>query len=260
MPDDRLRCVTSIAALTSDLRALGVENGGLVLVHAGFREFGEVERGPDGLIQAILDAVGPSGGACFMAHNWSMRWCPEDPPQFDMAHPPISDVGIVPRYAFLRTDRERSIHPTHSVTAFGPRAASLIGDHPKSLSPCDEHSPYYKLAESGGHILLAGCDHHSNTSIHMAEEIAPADYHLMDGWADATVRHLDGHTSIHRTRIHQWGPPRQFMVLDQPFDVLGIQTKATVGRALCRLIDARRQRDAIVERMRREPHFLVAEN
>ncbi len=57
------------AEVTRQLRALGVEKGGVLLVHASFRATGPVEGGPLGLIEALRDALGPDG--TLVMPSWS---------------------------------------------------------------------------------------------------------------------------------------------------------------------------------------------
>jgi len=47
--------------LTQQLGELGVEIGGVLLVHAVFSRIAPVEHGPRGLIEALLGAVGDGG-------------------------------------------------------------------------------------------------------------------------------------------------------------------------------------------------------
>ena len=47
--------------LVAQLRAIGVEPGGVLLVHTAFRNVRPVENGPTGLCEALLEAVGPGG-------------------------------------------------------------------------------------------------------------------------------------------------------------------------------------------------------
>ncbi|HTD76544.1 MAG TPA: AAC(3) family N-acetyltransferase, partial [Chloroflexota bacterium] len=47
--------------LTDQLRAVGVEHGGVLLVHTSFRAVRPVEGGPLGLIEALRAAIGPPG-------------------------------------------------------------------------------------------------------------------------------------------------------------------------------------------------------
>jgi len=50
--------MTSISTLAEQLRALGVAEGGVLLVHTSFRAVRPVEDGPRGLIEALLQALG----------------------------------------------------------------------------------------------------------------------------------------------------------------------------------------------------------
>jgi len=49
------------AAVTAQLHALGVEPGGVLLVHTSYRAVRPVEGGPPGLIEALRAALGPEG-------------------------------------------------------------------------------------------------------------------------------------------------------------------------------------------------------
>ena len=51
----------SVQDLASQLRALGVEPGGVIVVHAAFSRIRPVEGGPAGLIEALRAALGPTG-------------------------------------------------------------------------------------------------------------------------------------------------------------------------------------------------------
>ena len=50
------------ASLVDDLRGLGIVDGDVVMVHASLRAIGRVEGGAQGVIAALDDAVGPTGG------------------------------------------------------------------------------------------------------------------------------------------------------------------------------------------------------
>jgi aminoglycoside N3'-acetyltransferase len=48
------------AEIAAQLDALGVERGGVLLVHTAFRAVRPVEGGPEGLLDALRDALGPT--------------------------------------------------------------------------------------------------------------------------------------------------------------------------------------------------------
>ena len=47
--------------LVGQLRDLGVGLGDVVMVHSSFRAIRPVEGGPEGLLEALVEAVGPEG-------------------------------------------------------------------------------------------------------------------------------------------------------------------------------------------------------
>jgi aminoglycoside 3-N-acetyltransferase len=96
-------------------------------------------------------------------------------PRFDILRTP-SNVGAIPEAFRLRPGTNRSLHPTHSVSALGPLAAALLEPHAKDHTPCGQHSPFHTLPERAGQILLLGCGLAPNTSMHAIEEVVVPPY------------------------------------------------------------------------------------
>jgi aminoglycoside 3-N-acetyltransferase len=153
---------------------------------------------------------------------------------------------------------KRSLNPTHSVVAFGKRAAWFVAGHEHCETPCGTGSPFDKLAETGGKILLLGCDHQSNTSIHMIEELAKLDYHMIPGSAQVTIVDMDGRILTVTARFHSWETPRNFNVVDELLSQSGAQVKSSVGLAEARLVDARAMRMELLPILHENPRYLCA--
>ena len=49
------------ASLGDDLKRIGAKAGDMVMVHAAMSRLGRLLNGPDALIGALLDVVGPTG-------------------------------------------------------------------------------------------------------------------------------------------------------------------------------------------------------
>jgi aminoglycoside 3-N-acetyltransferase len=62
----------------------------------------------------------------------------------------------------------RSDHPQVSFAALGRRAAEITGGHQLD-DALGERSPLGAIYRLDGKVLLLGCDHDSNTSLHLAE-------------------------------------------------------------------------------------------
>jgi aminoglycoside 3-N-acetyltransferase len=241
--------------ITAGLRALGLDTGHQVLVHSSLSSFGYVEGGADAVIDALLDTVGPGGTVLVPTLTGSEALSPQNPPVFDPLHTPCW-TGRIPETFRQRPGAVRSLHPTHSVAAIGADAQALTADHIDSLTPCDNLSPYAKLAQSGtGYILLIGVDHQSNTTMHHVEELAGVPYHMQPGLARARIL-VDGREIVRHIMLHAYGSPRRFNVMEPLYLERGIQRSAHIGQAAIRLIHARRMVDITLQALRANARLL----
>ncbi|MBN2144934.1 MAG: AAC(3) family N-acetyltransferase [Candidatus Aureabacteria bacterium] len=82
-----------------------------------------------------------------------------------------SQMGAFTEY-FRKLEKViRSEHPTHPVSVLGPLAAYYTEDHIKGSTPFGNRSPFYKLAQNKGYILLMGVDLNSVTGFHVHEDM-----------------------------------------------------------------------------------------
>ncbi len=239
------------ADLSADFRRLGLSPGDDVLVHSSFKSLGPVEGGPSTVIQAVLDSIQPEGTALFPTHTWALV---KDEPDwaFDVRSTPSAAIGIIPETARQWPAGRRSVHPTHSVVAIGPRAEWFTERH-FDAGMCGLGSPYDLLCEAGGWILLLGVDQERNTSLHMPEELL-----RIPGTLDvARVCRVTGYDGVERARpshTHTWRE-RRFMVLDEAIETLGIQRRGPVGAADSRLIRAADLRAFAIEQLTANPGY-----
>ena len=101
--------------LIAQLHALGVQPGGVLLVHCAFSKVKPVEGGPAGLIAALQATLGPKGTLVMP----SMSWDDEHP--FDPRSTPcIEEMGVVADTFWRIPGVLRSDSP-HSFAAAGPQ-------------------------------------------------------------------------------------------------------------------------------------------
>src|SRR5207249_1241905 len=84
--------------------------------------------------------------------------------------------GIISEFFRQLPGAKRSLHPTHPLTGVGPAADEILREHDASRGVFAEGSPFWKLWEHNAWILLIGCGHESNSTIHVAEEIVAVPY------------------------------------------------------------------------------------
>jgi aminoglycoside 3-N-acetyltransferase len=165
-------------SLRRDLEGLGLTSGDAVLVHAGLRSVGPILGGPDSLIAALRDAVGPDGTILGYA-DWqgedeiladaALR---DDIPPFDpLTSRCIRDVGAFPELLRTTPGALRSASPGASMVALGGRAEWFVADHALDYG-YGPQSPLGKLVEAGGKTLLLGAPRWTMTLLHHAEHLA----------------------------------------------------------------------------------------
>jgi aminoglycoside 3-N-acetyltransferase len=243
--------------LQEQFAALGIPQGGSLLVHSSLRSLGHVEGGADAVIDSLLAVLGPLGTLVAPTLTGSEALSPENPPVFDPAQTP-GWTGIIPETLRRRPGAMRSLHPTHSAAALGAQAAALLGGHARSVTPCDEWSPYGELARrDDGYILLIGVTHSSNTTFHHVEELAGLPYHMQEGFAAATVV-VGGVAQTRHVMLHKYGPARHFDVMESFFLERGIQRTGSVGAATVRLVHAAGMVQATLRAVAADPSILLA--
>ena len=157
--------------MARQLAGLGVDGGGVLLVHTSFRQVRPVEDGPHGLIEALRMTLG-DGGTLVMP-----SWTGDDDVPFDPATTPASpDLGVVADSFWRMPGVVRSTHP-FACAAIGPLAAQIVlGSLP--LPPACPGGPIGQVHALDGQVLLLGVGHDSNTTLHLAELMAEVPYRV----------------------------------------------------------------------------------
>jgi aminoglycoside 3-N-acetyltransferase len=195
-----------IEHIAEDCRALGVREGGLLLVHSSVRSLGLPTNLPERLewiVCGLLAALGPRGTLFFPALSYeTVR---SHAPFFDVLRTPVC-VGALPEYFRTRPGTIRSIHPTHSVCGTGPQAEALLKDHQRDTTPCGPNSLFARLPQRQGQILFLGCGLRPNTSMHAVEEHVIPPY-LFGEPLEYTITLASGETQrmcVRRHNFHGW--------------------------------------------------------
>ncbi|MEO1192213.1 MAG: aminoglycoside 3-N-acetyltransferase [Pseudomonadota bacterium] len=174
---------SSQESLTHDLHSLGVRQGDIIMLHASYRAVGPVAGGPEALLAALLEAVGPEGGLVMFV-SWAASpyeafarggltdseradW-PAYDPQTAAVHPGYA--GALGSTLVKHQGALRSANPDRSLAAVGSAAPLIAGqalDH--GFGP---GSPLQRLYEKGAKTLLLGAPLYTVTVLHYAEYLA----------------------------------------------------------------------------------------
>ena len=195
------------------LKAVGVKEGDILLIHASTGNFGYVEGGAVTAIEAIKEVIGEKGTALFAAFTrpyiflsgvnkgWNFR-------PYDAEDVKQINTGNVVRTLLRKFPNVlRSKHITHSWAGFGPLAAECLSAHGAWEAPCSLNSPMGKAMEKGAKILHLGSSIATTTFLHMIETVTDAPFlstaicqeKLPDGTirTGAIARHLPGHRDFY---------------------------------------------------------------
>jgi aminoglycoside 3-N-acetyltransferase len=232
----------TVQSLGSDLLALGLAAGDVVLVHSSARSLGFVAGGTQAVVQALLDVVGPAGTLVVPTHtpdncdpaDWRNPPVPESwwpairaqTPGFDKSRTPSRWMGVIAETVRTWPGALRSDHPHVSFAALGRHAASVTGAHQLD-DALGERSPLGALYRLDGKVLLLGCGHDSNTSLHLAEWRQKAPPRAITG---ASVRRPDG--------TSEWISWTDVVENTDDFEQIGAAFEVAVGLSIGEVGDA----------------------
>jgi aminoglycoside 3-N-acetyltransferase len=170
--------------LIEDLRGLGVAASQTVMLHASVRSIGWIVGGPDVVIQALLDILGPYGtlmmyvgwedspyGLAEWPEDWRRAYLEECPPYNPATSRAYRKWSILTEYLRTWPGAKRSDHPDGSFAAVGRLAHWLTEGHPLQYG-YGPGSPLAKLCEARGEVLLMGAPLNAITLLHYAEHMA----------------------------------------------------------------------------------------
>jgi aminoglycoside 3-N-acetyltransferase len=223
----------TVQSLSSDLRALGLRAGDTVLTHSSASSLGFVAGGVQAVVQALLDVLGPEGTLVVPTHTpdnsdpagWGNPPVPESwwpviraqAPGFDKSRTPSRWMGLIAETVRTWPGAVRSDHPQVSFAALGARAAEVTGVQQLD-DALGERSPLGAIYRLDGKVLLLGCGHDSNTSLHLAEwrQQSPP-----RGVIGASVRRPDGTSA--------WISWTDVLERTDDFEQVGAAFEAAVG-------------------------------
>jgi len=228
--------VTIKSELVRQLGALGVQPGGILLVHAAFSRVAPVEGGPHGLVEALLAAVGSRGTLVMPS------MADDDDVPFDPARSACRAVGMLADTFWRMPGVLRSDSP-HAFAAKGPHAARITQPHPVDV-PHGSNSPPGRVYELAGQVLLLGVGHDCNTTIHVAEHLAGVRYRqpkyatVMEGGRPKRYEYGEtDHCCERFGLLDEWLGPKQRRGIIGHAEARLARSREIVAAALARLRD-----------------------
>ena len=226
--------------LLSDLHNMGLKSTDAIMIHSSMKSIGAVEGEADTVVDAFMEYFA-EGLFMTPAHTWAQM--SERYSLFDPESEPAC-VGIIPNIFRKREGVVRSLHPTHSIAAYGPQAEAYIKGEENVTTPCMPGGCWSRLKDIDAKILMIGCTHTRNTFIHAVEELLDVPERLTEKPVDFQIKMPDGaikEVAVHRhyNRI-QPHISEEYDKLAQAFLDIGAAKKVKFGDADCILCEARK--------------------
>ena len=241
------------------LKDMGLKSTDAIMVHSSMKAIGEVEGGADTVVDAFMEYF-EEGLFMTPTHTWAQmgKNCDTFNPMTEPAC-----VGIIPNIFRQRDGVVRSLHPTHSIAAYGPEAIEYIKGEENATSPCPPGGCWDRLKNIGAKILLLGVTHAKNTYIHSVDEVMSIPDRLTD---EPTLMYIvmpDGSRKEvrmyrHFNRATGTGSfSGNFDKLKQAFYDLGAAKPVKFGDADCILCDAKKVYDVCVKLLSIEENCVI---
>lgn len=238
------------ADLRRALLHVGTVPGDVLMVHSAFDSFLGFRGGPLDIIRTLQEVVGREGTVTMPTipfRGTAVQYALGDP-VFD-ARQTASRMGLITELFRRSPGVVRSLHPTHSVAAWGSRADAIIAGHEQAGTPCGRLTPYGRLLDHDGKILLMGVSPSTMTFCYfVAEElerrssipVLTRETYPMR-WRDG-----DGTIRISNVRLFAHGLDHDLSPLVAELKRRGQWRERRVGRLRVMLLRAREVYDAAV--------------
>lgn len=171
--------------LSKDLEKLGLEPGGTAMVHCRMSALSHVVGGAETVMRALLNVLGPDGtliaytgwqdeppdGLGSLDEDTRRIYLKEHPAYDPRVALACRDHGRIPEALRTWPGAHHSDHPEAGVATVGPLAEALTAEHPYN-DAYGAGTPYVRLVELGGQVLVLGAPLDTVTLVHHAEAIA----------------------------------------------------------------------------------------
>jgi aminoglycoside 3-N-acetyltransferase len=264
----RRRAVVTPLAIERSLRVLGVQPGGVLLVHSSLSSLGYVLHGVQGVLLALRNALGEEGTIVVPTFTgefsdpacWIEPALPQDlwesvregMPLFHPRRSLPSLMGQISLAVLMESESRRSHHPLASFAALGPRAAEITFEHDLG-DPFGPRTPLGRARELGAQVLLLGVDQSRNSAMLHAQALA--DVPELRTNKGSFLAEVDGE--------RRWVVPSRLGECTEGFPKIedelverGLVRVGLIGDATCRLMTMRPLVSSVEYMLRNDPSIV----
>lgn len=241
--------------LRACLKRLGIPRNQALLVHSAFRQLGREGFTPEQVATELAEYMAP--GTLLMP-TMSWRYVKPSQPVFDELNTP-SNTGVLTEVFRKELATHRSLHPTHSVAGLGANAAALLNEHHLDVTPCSQRSPFGKLVEADGWILMLGISFDCCTIVHHGEEMVAPDYYLRTGTNIEPYVCIDRNGILHDMRLQRHLLlKRDYWQFQDEMHRDAVIEFGYLGTCVCRAFRARDLHSRVCKTLAKRPDAIIA--
>jgi aminoglycoside 3-N-acetyltransferase len=248
-------------ALVRTLHAVGIRPGDSVMLHSAFEPHHGFRGSSEEAIDAFLAALGPEGNLLMVSlpYRSSSLEHLRKAKTFDVRRTP-SAMGLVSEFFRRREGVVRSLHPTHPVLAYGPKAEWFVEGHEHCLYPCGPGTPFEKLLQVGGKVAFFNVPLPFLTFFHYLEHcVSPQLAFPLYVETPFDVPVIDRAGLPQSVRTYVFAPEaikrRRFEILEGWLRERGLVREARVGASCVLLVDLREIANTVEEMAQRGAYF-----
>nr|WP_316643920.1 AAC(3) family N-acetyltransferase [uncultured Roseateles sp.] len=178
-----------------------------LLIHGSISNIGKLDKPVPQLVDQLLASLDLTRQTVLvpaLPYNTTMREYLTTEPAFDV-RTARNAMGAISTTVMAKEGALRSLHPTHSLVALGANAGAYTAEHHLDTTPFGPHSPYWRITQKRGLILMLGVGLNSVTCFHVYEDLLgesmPIDVYLPETFQIACTN-VSGDVSPVTTRCH----------------------------------------------------------
>ena len=244
-------------ALIPILERIEVPPNGTLVVHSAIGRLSRNGFRAEAMIEALLNNL--SDGTVIMP---TMTWrtvTPERPVWDEVATP--SHTGVLTEIFRTHYATARSIHPTHSVAAYGPQAQRLLARHHVDDTPVSANSPYGLMRDTPAYVLLLGVGLEACTAIHLPEESFAPEIYLRPAEQAELYECRDRYGVAHRVRTRRhWRLDRDFAKFGRPLERDGLMQSGKILGCQYSIFALRDLLDVVIPALHADPRATLQQN
>lgn len=244
----------TVEDIRKDLENIGIKKGDILLVRADLGAVGKMASKTD-YVEALIDAVGPSGTIIGLAFTKSMFIKRNKNSIFKKTTAPYT--GALASIMLKYPNSCRSTHPTNSYVAIGRNAQCLTEKHTEESGAYDL---IQEIIDLDGKMILIGCVNKSPgfTTTHLAETHLNLHKRIIFPWLNTAYYEKNGELQLFK-RQDIGSCSSTFYKLYGDYLKSEALTQGYVGKAYSIIIDAKKAYEIDYSILRKNPKITICE-